>query len=173
MSLLEELLSGPGPQDRYAQLAQLQAMQQPSAAPTPGGSGDPAFMSGGGENPWDIDVSGNLVTRHGETFDQDAFRSLRGVSQQTGIPIWQFIGGSYRSPEASAALHAQRYDSAGNLKPGYLPAAPAGQSMHNYGLAFDQSKTIPQRIQAALEAAGWHNGASFGDPVHWSYGRTG
>lgn len=154
------------------QYQQLMAAGQ-TGGPDPRSSADVVGTSASADNPWGLDVSGNLVTRHGETFDQTAMRSLRQVSQQTGIPIWQFIGGSYRSPEASQALYDARHDAQGNLLPGVLPAAPAGSSMHNYGLAFDQSQTLPQRLQAALEAAGWYNGASFGDAPHWSYGRSG
>lgn len=165
--LLEMLLSEPGPEEKLAQLLPMLGGSDPQSP----GDGFGGVVSGG-DNPWGIGT-GNLVTRHGETFDQAAFRSLRQAAQATGIKPWQYIGGSFRSIADSNALYNQRHDAQGNLLPGVLPAAKGGSSMHNYGLAFDQSRELPALLRRWLLNHGWYNGASFGDPPHWSYGRSG
>lgn len=131
-----------------------------------GPGGVPEGFDSGGENPWGIDPNGmNLVTRRGVTLDQDAMRSLQ-QARKAGFNPFPYIGGGYRSPEASDAMYANRANRS-------LPVAPGGHSMHNFGLAFDQSRVLPKAVQDYLLAHGWYNGASWGDPPHWSYGRDG
>lgn len=169
-SLLEMLLSEPGPEQKLAQLLpMIQGASDPQAS---GGGFDGIGTSSSADNPWGLDVSGNIVTRHGDTFDLDAMRSLRQAAHATGIKPWQFTGGTFRSIADSNALYNSRYVN-GVKKPGVLPAAPGGKSMHNYGLAFDQTRELPALLRRWLLNHGWYNGASFGDPVHWSYGRSG
>lgn len=124
------------------------------------------------QDPWGVDPDGmDLVTRHGVTLDQEAMQSLI-QARRAGYNPFPYIGGGYRSIADSNALYAQRHDANGNLLPGVLPAAPGGHSMHNFGLAFDAG-SLPQRIAEWLYQNGWYNGASFGDPVHYSYYRKG
>lgn len=133
---------------------------------------DVSAGQGGGSDPWNADPNGfNPVTRHGFTLDQEAMRSLINA-KQAGYNPFPYIGNAYRSIAESNALHNSRYDSNGNLIPGNLPAAPGGSSMHNYGLAFDAGN-LPSDVARYLEQNGWFNGASFGDPVHYSYYRKG
>lgn len=160
MSLLEQLLSSGGPEERLQQVLQIQAAQAPEKTSLMDNIG----YSASADNPWGIDVSGNIITRHGDTFDADAMRSLIQAAHATGIKPWQYIGGSIRSLAQSAAML--------NSNNG-LPHAPPGQSMHNYGLAFDQTRTLPPALRQYLLSHGWYNGASWGDPPHWSYGRNG
>jgi hypothetical protein len=170
MSLMDLLLGGPSMADQVLNVVSM--------------ANSPSFRSHSPQNvdipsgtysqdPWGVDSDGvDLVHRGDMTFDQEAMQSLRGAAQ-AGLHPWRYIGGTYRSPQASAALHDARYDAQGNLIPGNLPAADAGQSMHNYGLAFDQSQALPPALRNYLLNNGWYNGASFGDPPHWSYGRQG
>ena len=172
--LLSQLVQGGGAQDMLSKIAQITALFGDQGGGGDGAGTDMSGFSSGGDNPWGIDPNGmDLVTRHGTTLDQNAMRSLQQARRALGLPVFQFVGGGYRSPAASAALHDQRYDANGNLRPGMLPAADAGQSMHNYGLAFDSSRSITGELRRWLLNNGWFNGASFGDPPHWSYGRSG
>jgi hypothetical protein len=41
------------------------------------------------------------------------------------------------------------------------------------GTARSTAGGLPSRIASYLEQNGWYNGASFGDPVHYSYGSKG
>lgn len=147
---------------------------QQGAGPGPG-KGVPTNTTVGKMNeqqdPWGVDPDGmDLVTRHGVTLDQEAMQSLIAARRQ-GYNPFPFIGGGYRSIADSNALYASRYTN-GVKHPGVLPAAPGGHSMHNFGLAFDAG-SLPSRIAQYLYQNGWYNGASFGDPVHYSYYRKG
>lgn len=174
-TLMDILRSQPSAQDRFQQVQGLLSMMSQGAPPGASGGtsgGVPAGFGASGDNPWGIDPNGmNLVERHGTTLDQDAMQSLI-AARRAGYNPFPYIGGGYRSPADSARLHDQRYDAQGNLIPGNLPAADAGDSMHNYGLAFDAGN-LPQRVAAYLEQNGWYNGASWGDAPHYSYGRDG
>lgn len=54
------------------------------------------------------------------------------------------------------------------------PAAPPGQSLHNYGLAFDLVTTVPgglDRLGPMWERVGGRWGGRFGDAPHFDVGR--
>lgn len=175
MSLMDMLLNEPSAQDQALQIIGM----------TQGGTHDPRASASTGlqslvpgpagslQDPWNVDPNGEtLVTRHGETFDKPAMHSLMDAWHTTGINPFPYMGESYRSVAESNALHNARYDANGNLIPGNLPAAPGGQSMHNYGLAFDAG-SLPDALRSWLLSNGWYNGASWGDAPHYSFGRNG
>lgn len=146
-------------------LSQVAQSRGSSGGYGPGG-GVPGGFTSGGDNPWGIDPNGmDLITRHGVTLDADAMAVLRAAAHATGIKPWPFLGQGYRTLAQSAAAY--------NNPTNNLPHAPPGQSMHNYGLAFDQSRSLPELLADYLLSHGWYNGASWGDPPHWSYGRNG
>lgn len=168
--LLEQIRSGDS--DKYGQMA---AVMGGSDAPGPKDhpvdpNADIGKMSDL-QDPWGVDPDGyDPMTRHGITLDEEAMKSLIQARRQ-GYNPFPFIGGAYRSIADSNALYNSRYTN-GVKHPGVLPAAPGGQSMHNFGLAFDAG-SLPNRVASFLEQNGWFNGASFGDPVHYSYYRQG
>lgn len=157
------------------QVQQLQSMMQPSLADQLAPAGDmptPDMTGTNTENPWGVDPNGmDLVTRHGVTLDRDVMQALI-QARRNGYNVFPYIGQGYRSIADSNALYNQRHDANGNLLPGVLPAAKGGQSMHNYGLAFDAGG-LPQRIREYLLANGFYWGAEFGDEPHFSYYRLG
>ena len=82
MSLLEELLSGPGPQDRLQQVMQLQGMQ-PGGAPDPrASSGLSGFSPGAGAN---ADIAQRIArwieSRPGTNFQVTGLEGFDGTGQ--------------------------------------------------------------------------------------------
>lgn len=168
MSLMDMLLANhTSARDR---MAQVMALTAPTASSTGGGSvvsttGVPSGFTSSGENPWGIDPNGmDLVTARGVTLDADAMASLQ-AARAAGYNPFPYIGGGYRSVDTQAAMYADRANRS-------LPIAPPGQSMHNYGLAFDAGN-LPADVRSYLLQHGWYWGESFDDPVHYSYGRNG
>lgn len=166
MSLLEELLSGPGPQDRLMQLQQLQAMTAGrGGAPTPGSpsSAPPGRGIFGNDQ---VDVLGandpRLVSRFGVTLARPAMRSLTDILREVGFH--GDAGGGYRTAGEQASLVAS--------KPGL--AAPVGSSYHQEGIALDLAAALQNaRVERLLQQNGWNRFSPSGEPWHWSYGVTG
>lgn len=78
MSLLEELLSGPGPQERWSQLQSLRSLTSgPGGAPTPGSSGLSPFTPGEGANH-------DLALRIGEWIDSRPGFTVGGLEGYGG-----------------------------------------------------------------------------------------
>ena len=71
------------------------------------------------------------------------YSELYQLCQKNGVPI-RFVQG-YRSPDAQAALWQQGRDSSGNVTDpsAIVTNAKPGQSMHNYGIAFDVVEVLP------------------------------
>jgi D-alanyl-D-alanine carboxypeptidase-like protein len=126
-------------------------------------------LAGGATGNYSTDVlmpdSPMLKTRKGDTLQKAAMRSLIQIRKQTGLPVFQLIGSSYRTPEEQAALYKQ--------KPGL--AAPPGQSLHQRGLAIDLRTDHPlfEKMRRALEAAGWRQWSPDTEPWHYSFMETG
>jgi hypothetical protein len=150
MGLMDLLLNEPSTMDKVLGILS-----------TTGASGPQASMGSTMPGP---DSSLNLLTRRGVTLDADALHSLQ-QARRAGFNAFPFIGSDYRSNAEQAQMYANRGSNP-------FPVAPPGQSMHNEGLAFDAGD-LPSRIASYLEQNGWYNGASFGDPVHYSYGSKG
>ncbi len=116
------------------------------------------------QDPWNVDPNGEvLVSRHGVTLDQPAMQSLI-QARQAGYNAFPYIGQGYRTLAESQQAYLHPTNS--------LPHAPPGQSMHNYGLAFDAG-SLPEDVRNYLIANGWFWGNAFGDAPHYSFGRLG
>jgi hypothetical protein len=101
-----------------------------------------------------------LVTRHGETLQRAAMRSLLGEH------ILPHLTSSYRTPSEQAALYAS--------KPGL--AAPPGTSLHQQGLAIDVDTgylAANPWVRQYLDTHGWSQFDVSKEPWHFSYGTTG
>lgn len=164
MSLLEELLAGPGPQERYQQLSQLQALMGGGGPSTPGASsyGTPPGRGIFGNDEVDVLQAGDPRLRSvgGTTLARPAARSIIDVLRGLGLPVSN-IGGGYRTATEQQAM----------LDRG-APAAPVGSSFHQEGLAIDLAAALQnQRVFNALEQAGWQQ--LRGEPWHWTYGTYG
>lgn len=162
MSLLEELLAGPGPQERYQQLQGLRSMMGGGGPSTPGTSFAPPGRGIFGNDSVDVLQEGDPRLRGvgGTTLARPAARSIADVLRDLGIPA-QNIGGGYRTAAQQADMIARG-----------APAAPVGSSFHQEGLAIDLASALQnQRVFNALEQAGWQQ--LRGEPWHWTYGTYG
>ena len=121
---------------------------------------------GGGGGSYPVNGSMDLMTKRGATLDSEAMQSLL-AARRAGYNVFPYIGSSYRDMAQQRSLYQQHLSGA---HPG--PVAAPGSSMHNYGLAIDVG-SMPQRLIDYILANGWYNGANFGDPGHYSYGRLG
>ncbi len=155
----------------------------PKGVPSVGGGGGTTTTYGGG--PAQPGLHGSLVygrsaadlpsqipnlrTIHGATMQAPAIASLIALHKATGAEIFSAIGSSYRS-------YAQQVGVYNHNHPLGLPAAPPGSSYHEQGLAMDLNSgwvnDHPEAMQW-LSDHGWHSGASFSDPYHWTYGVIG
>jgi hypothetical protein len=101
-----------------------------------------------------------LVTRHDETLQRAAMKSLLGAG------ILPHVTSSYRSPKEQRALYA--------AKPGV--AAEPGTSLHQQGLAIDIDTSwlgANPWVKHYLASHGWHQFDPVNEPWHWSYRTTG
>lgn len=158
--------SEPSVQERFATV---QALTAPSA-PRAGGGGLNQLAQGGvvgGPISTDVLMPGDplLRTKKGDTLQKAAMRSLLRIRRETGLPVFQIVGSTYRTPEQQAALYQQ--------KPGL--AAPPGQSLHQRGLAVDLVTTHPlfEKLRRAMLAAGWNQFDAGLEPWHLSFRETG
>ena len=158
-------LGAPSVQERFSTV---QALTAPPPAPR-GGSGGLDQLAGGVGGPISTDVlmpdDPLLRTKKGDTLQKAAMRSLLRIRRETGLPVFQIVGSTYRTPEQQAALYKQ--------KPGL--AAPPGQSLHQRGLAVDLVTTHPlfEKLRRAMLAAGWNQFDADLEPWHLSYKETG
>jgi hypothetical protein len=174
-SKLEELIlrmrqGEPIASDVQQKYAAVQSLMAPPPGPSGGGGGGRSLDSlagGTGRISTDVLLPGDplLRTKKGDTLQKAAMRSLMQIKRETGLPVFQIVGSSYRTPEEQAALYKQ--------KPGL--AAPPGQSLHQRGLAVDLRTDHPlfEKLRQAMLAAGWNQFDAGLEPWHLSYRETG
>jgi peptidoglycan L-alanyl-D-glutamate endopeptidase CwlK len=146
------------PATSIAQMPKLDSVQNMPFAP-PTGQVDPKLFSGSlpaGTEPYRYDgppveevvIQSSLITSDGPTnrkietlhpsIRYDTARAINAIQDRTGERFRIADPSAYRSIEEQDKLYAR-----GPIKDGGVTNAPGGKSYHNYGLAYDVTRLLP------------------------------